>query len=341
MTLKGGLMYAGVDGYPTRQGKPLNDVAPRGGFAWSVTEQDGHPRRLRPLLGAAQITDIGESAIGARGYSASTTLPGEHRRRPDAGRHALESVPGRHHAAAGQLARPRHRRRQRHRLRRPGLEAGLRAAVLARLAARAAGRDGDRRRLHGQPLGAAAASAARATRRSTSTSSIRSIWRSARRCSRRCRIRSSGTPAFGNLSRSATIARGQLLRPFPQFDNVLDAPRQRGAARATTRSSRAGPSGCRTATRSTSTTRSAGSRTTSSARATRFSNRQGSALEQLRPRRGVRRVAARRRAPAERQRHVPAAVRRGPQVADERRRRRAARRLDGDGGRAAIRPASR
>ena len=32
-------MYAGVDGNPTRQGKPLNDVAPRGGFAWSVTDK--------------------------------------------------------------------------------------------------------------------------------------------------------------------------------------------------------------------------------------------------------------------------------------------------------------
>ena len=30
-----------------------------------------------------------------------------------------------------------------------------------------------------------------------------------------------GNAAFGNLSRSATIARGQLLRPYPQFDNVL------------------------------------------------------------------------------------------------------------------------
>ena len=30
-----------------------------------------------------------------------------------------------------------------------------------------------------------------------------------------------GIAAFGNLSRSATITRGQLLRPFPQFDNVL------------------------------------------------------------------------------------------------------------------------
>jgi trimeric autotransporter adhesin len=30
-----------------------------------------------------------------------------------------------------------------------------------------------------------------------------------------------GNPAFGNLANSATITRGQLLRPFPQFDNVL------------------------------------------------------------------------------------------------------------------------
>jgi hypothetical protein len=30
-----------------------------------------------------------------------------------------------------------------------------------------------------------------------------------------------GNAAFGNLSRSATIARGQLLRPVPQFDNIL------------------------------------------------------------------------------------------------------------------------
>src|SRR5258705_4442410 len=30
-----------------------------------------------------------------------------------------------------------------------------------------------------------------------------------------------GNPAFGNLANSATITGGQLLRPFPQFDNVL------------------------------------------------------------------------------------------------------------------------
>ena len=55
MALKGGLMYAGQNGYPTHQGKPLNGVAPRGGFAWSVTEKRRHPRRLRLLLGADAV----------------------------------------------------------------------------------------------------------------------------------------------------------------------------------------------------------------------------------------------------------------------------------------------
>src|SRR5688500_5614136 len=40
-----------------------------------------------------------------------------------------------------------------------------------------------------------------------------------------------GIAAFGNLSRSATIARGQLLRPFPQFDNVLMHRVNRASAR--------------------------------------------------------------------------------------------------------------
>ena len=66
-------MYAGVDGYPTRQGKPLNNVAPRGGFAWSVTDKTVI-RGGYGLYWVPPISDTGESAIGARGYSASTTF---------------------------------------------------------------------------------------------------------------------------------------------------------------------------------------------------------------------------------------------------------------------------
>jgi hypothetical protein len=87
-----------------------------------------------------------------------------------------------------------------------------------------------------------------------------------------------GNPAFGNLSRSATIARGQLLRPFPQFDNVLmhrsnlsRAPLQRaGDALDQADGQRL--------TRWTSTTRGAASTDNQFGESNTFSNRQLGAL---------------------------------------------------------------
>ena len=67
-------MYAGVDGNPTRQGNPLNGVAPRGGFAYSMTDKTvirgGYGFFWVPTIAAG----TGEAAIGSRGYSASTTM---------------------------------------------------------------------------------------------------------------------------------------------------------------------------------------------------------------------------------------------------------------------------
>jgi hypothetical protein len=72
LDLRGGLMYAGVDGYPTTQGKPLNSIAPRGGFAWSVSRDTV----LRGGYGfysvPQQIAGLGQAAIGSRGYTAVT-----------------------------------------------------------------------------------------------------------------------------------------------------------------------------------------------------------------------------------------------------------------------------
>jgi hypothetical protein len=73
MSLKGGLMYAGVDGYPRGSSRPLNNVAPRAGFAYSLTEKTVI-RGGYGLYWVPPITDIAESTIGARGYSASTTF---------------------------------------------------------------------------------------------------------------------------------------------------------------------------------------------------------------------------------------------------------------------------
>ena len=73
LALKGGLMYAGENGYPTRQGKALNGLAPRGGFAWSVSSKDvirgGYGFYWAPM----QFSGVGETAMGRLGYTATTT----------------------------------------------------------------------------------------------------------------------------------------------------------------------------------------------------------------------------------------------------------------------------
>ena len=70
VTLKGGLMYAGVDGYPTHQSDPSKTkFAPRVGFAWSIEPQDGGARRLRPVLGAPPVRGPQQPPTWARAAS--------------------------------------------------------------------------------------------------------------------------------------------------------------------------------------------------------------------------------------------------------------------------------
>jgi trimeric autotransporter adhesin len=73
LALKGGLMYAGQNGYGTHQGKALNGAAPRGGVAWSLTSKDvirgGYGFYWAPM----QFSGVGEAAMGRLGYTATTT----------------------------------------------------------------------------------------------------------------------------------------------------------------------------------------------------------------------------------------------------------------------------
>src|SRR5439155_3919228 len=73
LSLKGGLMYAGQNGYPTHQGKALNGVAPRGGVAWSLSSKDvirgGYGFYWAPMT----FSGVGETAMGRLGYTATTT----------------------------------------------------------------------------------------------------------------------------------------------------------------------------------------------------------------------------------------------------------------------------
>jgi hypothetical protein len=219
MELRGGLMYAGVDGYPTRQGQPLNNVAPRGGFAWSVTEKTV-VRGGYGLYWVPPISDTGESAIGARGYSASTTF--------------LSSTDG-GLTPAGTLSNP--------------FPAGITPPQGNSLGlATGAGsvidfvdQDAEpgyvqqysldwQRELPGQMAIAVGYMGSRSERLSIGGTSdtvlnINQLDPSYQALGTALQQTVPnpffGVAEFGNLSRSATIARGQLLRPFPQFDNVL------------------------------------------------------------------------------------------------------------------------
>ena len=75
LSLKGGLMYAGQNGYPTQQGHPLHDeVAPRGGFAWSLNPRTVVRGGWGLFWAPTQYPATTEAALGSRGYSASTTF---------------------------------------------------------------------------------------------------------------------------------------------------------------------------------------------------------------------------------------------------------------------------
>ena len=73
LSLRGGLMYAGVDGNPTHQGDaPKAKLGPRGGFTYSMTPttvlRGGYGLFWVPLQGVFPA----ESAYGTRGFTATT-----------------------------------------------------------------------------------------------------------------------------------------------------------------------------------------------------------------------------------------------------------------------------
>ena len=207
-TLKGGLIFAGVDGAPEAQGNPAAiKVAPRVGATYAPQQEHGPPRRLRPLLRAVELH---QGAARTGRLHADDRDDSVRRARPRvpivvAG----QSVPGRLDPADWQLAGPAHRHRRHDQLHRSGQGRPEGPPVLVRRAARAAGRHGGHHRLHRRhrPRHRLLRHRAAATpaRRSTSTRSIRrsrarrSPGRTApgtrRRCAPRCPTRSSAWPA--------------------------------------------------------------------------------------------------------------------------------------------------
>ncbi len=71
--LRGGLMYAGVDGYPTHQSDPSKTkFGPRAGFAWSVNPRTVVRGGYGLFWAPHQYPGIGATSLGTRGFTQVT-----------------------------------------------------------------------------------------------------------------------------------------------------------------------------------------------------------------------------------------------------------------------------
>jgi hypothetical protein len=71
--LKGGLMYAGVDGYPTHQSDPSKTkFAPRAGFAWSASPRTVVRGGYGLYWAPHQYPGLSATSLGVRGYTQRT-----------------------------------------------------------------------------------------------------------------------------------------------------------------------------------------------------------------------------------------------------------------------------
>lgn len=220
MTLKGGLMYAGVDGYPTRQGKALNGVAPRGGFAWSLSETDvirgGYGFYWAPM----QFAGIGETAMARLGYTATTTY--------------LASING-NRTPANSLSNPFPNGIIEPQGNTLGLATGAGGVIDFVDSSSQPGQVQQYSADYTRELrGGVAVSIGYSGSRSehmpfggTSDATININQLDPQYLSLGSALLDLvpnpffGNPSFGNLASSSTITRGQLLRPFPQFTDVL------------------------------------------------------------------------------------------------------------------------
>ncbi|HSL22746.1 MAG TPA: TonB-dependent receptor [Vicinamibacterales bacterium] len=74
LDLRGGLMYAGVDEYPTYQGDPSKTkFAPRGGFAYSINQKTVVRGGYGLFYAPNQYAFPNENRMGTRGFTAVTT----------------------------------------------------------------------------------------------------------------------------------------------------------------------------------------------------------------------------------------------------------------------------
>ncbi len=220
LALKGGLMYAGENGYQTRQGDALNGLAPRGGFAWSLSNRDVIRGGYGFFWAPMQFSGVGETAMGRMGYTATTTY--------------LASTDG-NRTPANSLSDPFPSGILTPQGSSKGLATGAGGVIDFVDQSSKPGRVHQysvdyTRELPGSTAVSIGYSGSRSEQMPVggtvdTTVNINQIDPSYLALGPALLDLVPnpffGNAAFGNLASSATIARGQLLRPFPQFTDVL------------------------------------------------------------------------------------------------------------------------
>jgi hypothetical protein len=221
LNLKGGLMYAGVNGNPDYQGHPIHtQFAPRGGVAWSLTDRHVVRAGYGLFWVPEQFNGVGEAVIGARGYTASTSFLSSN----DGG---LTPV--------GTLSNPFPAGVQQPQGNSAGLATGAGGTIdfidqnakPGYVQQYSVDYQWELPAGHVITVGYQGSRSERLTLGGTSDATVNINQLDPSYLSLGTALQQLvanpffGNAAFGNLSRSATIARGQLLRPFPQFGDVL------------------------------------------------------------------------------------------------------------------------
>ncbi len=223
LDLKGGLMYAGVDGYPTRQGRPANrGFGPRAGATFTMGPRTVMRAGYGLFWALSQIPQTGSAAgFGTRGFTGATTYVAsdDGGLSPCAGCALSNPFPngveGPQGAALGRLtgvggdidfidqgAGPAHVHR---------FSVDLQRELPGRLAL-TLGYVGSRAR--DLALGGTADATININQLDPQYMALGAALQQP------VANPFFGRPEFGALATSPTIARGQLLRPYPQFGQV-------------------------------------------------------------------------------------------------------------------------
>ncbi len=224
LSLKGGLMYAGQDGYPTRQGEALNfNVGPRAGLAWSLGPQTVVRAGYGLFWAPSQIPQtLTQGGLGTRGFTGATTYVASN----DVG---LTPCPG------CSLTNPFPQRLEQPQGASQGLLTGAGSNIdfidESSGAARVHRYSLDvQRELPGRialTMGYVGSRATGLSLGGTVDASVNINQLDPQYLALGSALQAQvpnpffGNPSFGAFATTSTLARGQLLRPYPQFGNVL------------------------------------------------------------------------------------------------------------------------